>query len=72
MRIKVTRSEAITALQQGKCIWFGAENEPELACGYELGPRSRASRRKCASGLTGSAGSIRRAPNGLGGLSINP
>lgn len=48
MRIKVTRSEAITALQQGKCVWFGAKHEPELACGYEVGPRSRASRRKCA------------------------
>ena len=48
MRIKVTRSEAITALQQGKCVWFGAANRPMEASGYEVGPRTRKSRRRCA------------------------
>lgn len=49
MRIKVTRSEAITALQRGECVWFGPANRPELACGYQLGrPEHYISRRRAA------------------------
>lgn len=47
MRIKVTRSEAVTALQQGRCVWFGPAAKPMRASGYTVGPASRSSRRKC-------------------------
>jgi len=47
MRIKVTRSEAITALQQGKVVWFGAANHIADASGYQLG-KLPVSRRKAA------------------------
>lgn len=48
MRIKVTRSEAITALLQGALVWFGPVDRPDLACGYELDTRRPHSRRQAA------------------------
>ena len=47
MRIEVTRSEAITALLQGKRVWFGATSAPTMACGYQLG-KLDISRRRAA------------------------
>lgn len=48
MRIKVTRQQAIDALLQGRCVWFGPTEAPSWANGYELG-NLNVSRRKAAS-----------------------